>query len=370
MIKKVHICLFIIFFYVLFFIHICNGIRLHNYKNQRINYRHMLSTIRNNVSINQNKQISKNNTKENKCNIMINYHDKSNIFCKSFFLSMEEKDCIKNIKKKIEEIYGIPLTLQEILYDNKKLENNITIQNIIKDKQIKILNLQLITILPHLFLQKDDDNNTNKRNDVSSSSSLYNNEYIKSNKRITYLKNKLTYYAYLTLLNEYKKLSHILENKKYILKNDDILESFKSFDQEFEKTLKNNNINLHKIKKEINKLKHIDKKKLLLRLEVDYPLMSNNLTKRIKQLFQYYYMGDITTIIKFSIFFYILYKYADYPNHIKKFFLYLSILFLISPFKPFYKFSHFLFFLVPNNILFSGFTNILSASYQQILMCQ
>ncbi|SPJ09884.1 ubiquitin [Plasmodium sp. DRC-Itaito] len=369
MIKKVNICICIIFFYVFFLIHICNGIKLENYKKLPINKRRIFSIITNNVSINQNKHISNNKANENKCNIMINYHDKSNIFCRSFLLSMEEKDSIKNIKKKIEEIYGIPLTLQEILYDNKKIDNNITIQNIIKDKQIKILNLRLITILPHLFLQKDDDIDTNKRNDVISSS-LYNNEYVKSNKRITYLKNKLTYYGYLTLLNEYKKLSHILENKKYILKNDDILESFKSFDQEFEKTLKNNNINLHKIKKEINHLKHIDKKKLLLRLQVDYPLMSNILSERIKQLFQYYYLGDITTVIKFSIFFYILYKYADYPKHIKKFFLYLSILFLIFPFKPFYKVSHFLLFFVPNNILFSGFTNILSASYQQILMCQ
>ncbi|CRG98925.1 ubiquitin, putative [Plasmodium relictum] len=347
MIFNLNFC--IIFLFYFFVTYICRSIKLHDksklIKNNFMNISNTpVKTIRN-----------KNNLKKydvKKYNIMITYYDKSDIFHKSFFLSIDEKANIKDLKKKIENLHGIPTMFQEILYENKSLNDDLIIKNIIEDKKIKLLNFRLIPILPHIFNEEKND------------------EYEKENKKIRNLKDKLKYFGYITLLNEYKKLLKKLEEKKYIIKDVDIIESFKSFDKEFENTLKNNNISLEKIKKEIDDLRYIDKKKLLLRLEVDYPLMSSLLLDRIKQLIQFYYLGDVKSVIKFSIFFYILYKYANYPKNIKIFFLYLSIFILIAPCKYFYKIFHFLFFFVPQDILFSGFTNILSASYQQILMCQ
>ncbi|SBT87443.1 ubiquitin, putative [Plasmodium malariae] len=291
----------------------------------------------------------------NKRNIMINCYDKSDIFHKSFFLSMDEKKNIKDVKEKIENLHGIPIIFQEIIYENKPLSNDVTIEYLIKDKKIKILNFRLIPILPHLFSEEKGESF---------------NECEKENKKIKYLKKKLKFYGYLTLLNEYKKLLQKLEEKNYILKSYDIIESFKTFDTEFERMLNNNNLSLDKIKKEIEELKCLNKKKLMLRLEVDYPLMSNLLLQRIKEMIHFYYLGDIKSVLKFSIFFYILYKYANYPKNVKQFFLYLSFFFLLAPCKSFYKIFHFVFFFIPRGLLFSGFTNILSASYQQILMCQ
>ncbi|CRG93161.1 ubiquitin, putative [Plasmodium gallinaceum] len=347
MIFKLNFINFILFNF--FLTYICRSIKLHDRnkltKNNFMSISNIpIKTIRN-----------KNNSKENdtrKYKIMINYYNKSNIFQKSFFLSVSEDTNIKDLKKKIETLHGIPTEFQEVLYENKSLSDHLIIKNLIEDKKIKLLNFRLIPILPHIFNEETND------------------EHEKENKKIKNLKDKLKYFGYITMLNEYKKLLKKLEEKKYIIKGVDIIESFNSFDKEFEKILKNNNINLEKIKKEIDDLKFVDKKKLLLRLQVDYPLMSNLLLDRIKQLIQFYYLGDVKSVIKFSIFFYILYKYANYPRNIKTFFLYLSIFTLIAPCKYFYKIMHFLFFFVPQDILFSGFTNVLSAPYQQILMCQ
>ncbi|VEV55773.1 ubiquitin, putative [Plasmodium vinckei vinckei] len=357
-----------ILFYI-FFIYMHNCIKLNKYNNKVIGHR--LMNISSNVvsgQINKNNNESQVQNKRsifgfggsNKCNIMISCYDKAGVFDKSFFLLIDEKSNIKYVKEQIENMHGIPTKFQEIFYETKKLDNNVTIKSLIKGKDIKLLNFRLISVLPHFF--SEDSNKVNKN--------VENVE--KESKKIKILKDKLKYYGCITLFNEYKKLLEKLkDNKNRIIKKDvDIIESFKNFDREFERLLNNNNISLEKIKKEIQDLKYFDKKKLLLRLEIDYPNMDNLLLTRIKELIRFYYLGDIQSVIKFSLFFYILYKYANYPPEIKKMFLYLSILFLLAPCKPIYKFCHFLFFSIPTSFLYTGFTNILSASYQQILMCQ
>ncbi|SCM20435.1 ubiquitin, putative [Plasmodium berghei] len=355
----------VILWYI-FFVYMCNCIKLNNYNNKLII--HKLLNISTNVV---SRQINKNNNGNeiknkknifginnlNKCNIMVSCYDKAGVFDQNFFLLIGEKNNIKFVKEQIENIHGIPTNFQEIFYENKILDDNITIKSLIKGKNIKLLNFRLISILPHFFNEKPDEID---KKDINME---------KENKKIKILKEKLKYYGCITLFNEYKKLLEKLKNN--IIKEDiDIVESFKSFDREFERLLNNNNISLEKIKKEIQDLKYFDKKKLLLRLEVDYPHMDNLLLIRIKELIKFYYLGDIQSVIKFSLFFFILFKYANYPKKMKNIFLYLSLLFLLAPCKPIYKFSHFLFFLIPTNFLYSGFTNILSASYQQILMCQ
>ncbi|CDU17273.1 ubiquitin, putative [Plasmodium yoelii] len=351
----------------IFFVYMYNCIKINNYNNKLANQKLM------NISTNvESRGINKNNNdrneiknkknifginNSNKCNIMISCYDKGGVFDQNFFLLIEEKNNIKFVKEEIENIYGIPIKFQEIIYENQKLDDNITIKNLIKGKNIKLLNFRLISILPHFFSETDDEID---KKDINME---------KGNKKIKILKEKLKHYGCITLFNEYKKLLEKFKNNM-IKKDIDVVEFFKSFDKEFEKLLNNNNISLEKIKKEIENLKYFDKKKLLLRLEIDYPHMDNLLLIRIKELIKFYYLGDIQSVIKFSLFFYILYKYANYPKKIKKIFLYLSLLFLLAPCKPIYKFSHFLFFSIPKSFLYSGLTNILSASYQQILMCQ
>ncbi|VWU50647.1 ubiquitin [Hepatocystis sp. ex Piliocolobus tephrosceles] len=361
-----------------FFLYTCVNIKLNKqinniYHSNRSSIKMVRSpylNISNSVFFNKNDKnnIITKNDKDKKCNIRISCNDnKANIFRKDIFLLVKEKNNIKNVKEEIEKIYGIPTILQQIFYEEKILDDMITIENLSKDKKIKFLNMRLVPILPHLFDIKETEQNgkSSMLQEVDKTDQVQ-----EENKKITKLKQKLKFYGYLTLINKYKKLLEELEKKNYIINSKDMLESYKSFDVEFDNVLKKYNINFEKIKKEIEDLKFIQKKKLLLRLEMDYPFMSILLIDRIKQLFQFYYMGNIKSSIKFFLFFYILYKYADYPVNVKKSFLYISFFFLLAPCKPFYKFSHFLFFFIPKNLLCSGFTNILSASYQQILMCQ
>ncbi|KEG00813.1 hypothetical protein YYE_04259 [Plasmodium vinckei vinckei] len=280
-----------ILFYI-FFIYMHNCIKLNKYNNKVIGHR--LMNISSNVvsgQINKNNNESQVQNKRsifgfggsNKCNIMISCYDKAGVFDKSFFLLIDEKSNIKYVKEQIENMHGIPTKFQEIFYETKKLDNNVTIKSLIKGKDIKLLNFRLISVLPHFF--SEDSNKVNKN--------VENVE--KESKKIKILKDKLKYYGCITLFNEYKKLLEKLkDNKNRIIKKDvDIIESFKNFDREFERLLNNNNISLEKIKKEIQDLKYFDKKKLLLRLEIDYPNMDNLLLTRIKELIRFYYLGDI-----------------------------------------------------------------------------
>ncbi|SCA48655.1 ubiquitin, putative [Plasmodium ovale] len=338
----------------------CKGVKLHNCG--RRNFLHIPNVGLTKAGINHvNKECD-----VRKCNVMVSCHDNSHIFRKRFLISLDEKMNIKDMKEHIEKIHGIPITFQELLYENKPLDDNITIEHLNKGKKIKLLNLCLTTILPHIFSEDDTEGENEHEEEGDESSSLA----LSERRKIKKLQNKLKYYGYLTLLKEYKKLLHKVEENNSLIRRHDIIESYKAFDIEFKKVLHNNNINFEKVLKEIDMLKNITKKKLLLRLQVDYPLMSSSLIMRIKQLVRFYYLGDINSVMKFSVFFYILYKYSDYSENVKTFFLYLSLLFLVAPCKPFYEILHFFFFSVPRGMLFSGFTNVLSASYQQILLCQ
>ncbi|KJP89133.1 hypothetical protein AK88_01219 [Plasmodium fragile] len=234
-------------------------------------------------------------------NILISCYDQWDAFRNSFLLTVDENQCVRDIKQQIERTYGIPTSFQQILYQGKSLNDNVVIKKLTK---------------------------------------------------------------------EYKKLLHQLEKKNYVVGEEDIFHSFSEFDKGFPKLVHAKGINLDHIKKEIEELRHVDRKKLLLRLGVDFPLMSNQLVDRFKELVNFYYLGDIKSVIKFSLFFFILYKYANYPPYVKRLFLYLSICSLLAPCKAVYMLFHFSFFFVPRGVLFPGLTNILSASYQQILMCQ
>ncbi|GAW79750.1 ubiquitin [Plasmodium gonderi] len=361
-----------VFVVYLFVVYICSSIKLNKYHNGRVSRINNLMNISSNIISQRVKKdkiepikgynnVGMENTIEKgeingKCNIMIRYYDKSDIFRNSFFLSMDDKNNVKDIKEQIENLHGIPTSFQQIIYENKSLNDDIVIQNLIKDKKIKLLNLNLVTILPHIFIFGEE--------------KLVNGYKKENNKKVQKLQKKIKYWGYLTLLNEYKKLLHHLEEKNYVICQNDIIQSFKTFDKEFEKMLHDNRINLDKIKKEIDQLQNLSRKKLMLRLGVDYPLMSNLLINRIHELINFYYLGDIKSVLKFSLFFYILYKYANYPPNVKRLFLYLTFSFLLAPCKAVYMLFHFCFFFVPRGLLFRGFTNIMSAPYQQILKCQ
>ncbi|EAA16763.1 hypothetical protein [Plasmodium yoelii yoelii] len=260
-----------------------NCIKINNYNNKLANQKLM------NISTNvESRGINKNNNdrneiknkknifginNSNKCNIMISCYDKGGVFDQNFFLLIEEKNNIKFVKEEIENIYGIPIKFQEIIYENQKLDDNITIKNLIKGKNIN-----------------ETDDEIDKK-DINME---------KGNKKIKILKEKLKHYGCITLFNEYKKLLEKFKNNM-IKKDIDVVEFFKSFDKEFEKLLNNNNISLEKIKKEIENLKYFDKKKLLLRLEIDYPHMDNLLLIRIKELIKFYYLGDIQSFLIFRV---------------------------------------------------------------------
>ncbi|SCM01044.1 ubiquitin, putative [Plasmodium chabaudi chabaudi] len=288
----------------IFYVYMYNCIKLSSYNNKLIGHRLMnisTSVVPGQVNRNNNESPVQNKRSifgfggSNKCNIMISCYDKAGVFDKSFFLLIEERNNIKYVKEQIENMYGIPTKFQEIFYENKKLDDNVTIKSLIKGKNIKLLNFRLISVLPHFFSEES--------NEVGKKDTNVERE----NKKIKILKEKLKYYGCITLFNEYKKLLEKLkDNKSRIIKKDvDIIESFKNFDREFERLLNNNNISLEKIKKEIQDLKYFDKKKLLLRLEIDYPNMDNLLLTRIKELIRFYYLGDIQS---FPI--YRLYKYT------------------------------------------------------------
>ncbi|ANQ06784.1 Uncharacterized protein PCOAH_00011570 [Plasmodium coatneyi] len=255
-------------------------------------------------------------------NILISCYDQWDAFRNSFLLTVNENQCVRDIKQQIEWTHGIPASLQQILYQGKSLADNVVIKKLTKGIKIHLLNLTLVTMLPHIFP------------------------------------------------SQYKKLLDQLEEKNYVVCEEDIANSFSAFDKGFPKMVHAKGVNLDKVKKEIEELRHVDRKKLLLRLGVDFPLMSDQLVDRFKELLNFYYLGDIKSVVKFSLFFFILYKYANYPPYVKRLFLYLSICFLLSPWKAVYMLFHFSFFFVPRGMLFPGLTNILSASYQQILMCQ
>ncbi|EUD66976.1 hypothetical protein C922_02560 [Plasmodium inui San Antonio 1] len=214
-------------------------------------------------------------------NVLISCYDQWDAFRNSFLLTVHEKQCVRDIKQQIERAHGIPASFQQILYQTKPLNDDLPIGQLTKGIKMHLINLTLVTILPHIFP------------------------------------------------SQYKKLLHHLEKHNYVVSEEDIAHSFSEFDKGFPKMVQAKGINLDKIKKEIEELQHVDKKKLLLRLGVDFPLMSDMLLDRLKELFNFYYLGDIKSVVKFSLFFFILYK-----------------------------------------VLFPGLTNILSASYQQILMCQ
>ncbi|GAB65244.1 hypothetical protein PCYB_052620 [Plasmodium cynomolgi strain B] len=232
-------------------------------------------------------------------NILISCYDQWDAFRNSFLLTVDEKQCVRDIKQQIEKTHGIPASFQQILYQGKSLNDDVVIKNLTKGIKIQILNLTLVTMLPHIFPLRED-------NSV--------NEWEKKKKK-KQLEQKIKYVSYLALLEEYKKLLHHLEKKNYVVSEEDIAHSFSAFDKEFPKMVHAKGINLDKIKKEIEELQHVDKKKLMLRLGVDFPLMSNLLVDRLKELVNFYYLGDIKSVVKFSLFFFILYKYANYPPY-------------------------------------------------------
>ncbi|SBS82612.1 vacuolar protein sorting-associated protein 9, putative (VPS9) [Plasmodium ovale curtisi] len=263
----------------------CKGVKLHNCG--RRNFLHIPNVGLTKAGINHvNKECD-----VRKCNVMVSCHDNSHIFRKRFLISLDEKMNIKDMKEHIEKIHGIPITFQELLYENKPLDDNITIEHLNKGKKIKLLNLCLTTILPHIFSEDDTEGENEHEEEGDESSSLA----LSERRKIKKLQNKLKYYGYLTLLKEYKKLLHKVEENNSLIRRHDIIESYKAFDIEFKKVLHNNNINFEKVLKEIDMLKNITKKKLLLRLQVDYPLMSSSLIMRIKQLVRFYYLGDINS---------------------------------------------------------------------------
>ncbi|SBT32877.1 ubiquitin (Ub) [Plasmodium ovale wallikeri] len=258
----------------LLFAQLCKGVKLHS--GGRRNFLHIANAGLTKAGIN----LANKECDVRKCNVMVSCHDNSLIFRKRFLISLDEKMNIKDMKKHIEKIHGIPITFQELLYENKPLDDNITIEHLNKGKKIKLLNLCLTTILPHIFSEDDREGENEQEEEGEELSSLA----LSERRKIKKLQGKLKYYGYLTLLNEYKKLLRKVEENKYLTRRHDIIESYKAFDIEFKKVLNNNNINFEKTLNEINMLKNITKKKLLLRLQVDYPLMSSSLIKRIKQL--------------------------------------------------------------------------------------
>ncbi|KMZ81874.1 hypothetical protein PVIIG_02923 [Plasmodium vivax India VII] len=242
-------------------------------------------------------------------NILVSCYDQWDAFRKRFLLTVGEKQCVRDVKKQIEGAHGIPVSLQQILYQGKKLNDDVVIKQLAKGIKIN-------------------------------------------------------------LLNEYKNLLNHLDQNNYVVSEEDIAHSFNAFCKKFPQMVHSKGVNLDKIKEEIEELRHVDRKKLLLRLGVDFPLMSNLLVHRLKELISLYYLGDVKSVVKFSLFFFILYKYANYPPRVKRLFLFLSVCFLLAPCKAVYMLLHFSFFFVPRGVLFPGLTNILSASYQQILLCQ
>ncbi|CAA9986934.1 ubiquitin, putative [Plasmodium knowlesi strain H] len=297
-------------------------------------------------------------TTANRWSILINCYDQWDAFRNRFFLTVDENECVRDIKEQIERIHGIPSCIQQILYQGKSLADDVMIKKLTKGIKIHLLNLTLMTMLPHIFSSREE-NLTNEWEKKK-----------KKKKKKKKLEQKIKYVSYLVLLEEYKNLLNHLEKNNYVVCEEDIANSFSAFDKGFPKMVQAKGINLDKIKKEIEELQHVDRKKPLLRLGVDFPLMSNQIVDRFKELVNFYYLGDIKSVVKFSLFFFILYKYANYPPYVKRFFLYLSICFILAPWKAVYMLFHFSFFFVPRGMLFSGLTNILSASYQQILMCQ
>ncbi|OTN67973.1 putative Ubiquitin [Plasmodium knowlesi] len=190
-------------------------------------------------------------TTANRWSILINCYDQWDAFRNRFFLTVDENECVRDIKEQIERIHGIPSCIQQILYQGKSLADD-----------------------------------------------------------------KIKYVSYLVLLEEYKNLLNHLEKNNYVVCEEDIANSFSAFDKGFPKMVQAKGINLDKIKKEIEELQHVDRKKPLLRLGVDFPLMSNQIVDRFKELVNFYYLGDIKSVVKFSLFFFILYKYANYPPYV------------------------------------------------------
>ncbi|EDL45287.1 hypothetical protein, conserved [Plasmodium vivax] len=291
-------------------------------------------------------------------NILVSCYDQWDAFRKRFLLTVGEKQCVRDVKKQIEGAHGIPVSLQQILYQGKKLNDDVVIKQLAKGIKINLLNVTLVTMLPHIFPSSEN----NSANEWEKKK--------KKKKKKKQLKQKIKYFSYLVLLEEYKNLLNHLDQNNYVVSEEDIAHSFNAFCKKFPQMVHSKGVSLDKIKEEIEELRHVDRKKLLLRLGVDFPLMSNLLVHRLKELISLYYLGDVKSVVKFSLFFFILYKYANYPPRVKRLFLFLSVCFLLAPCKAVYMLLHFSFFFVPRGVLFPGLTNILSASYQQILLCQ